>query len=94
MSNNITYNIILTNSITFIYYPWHNNFLIGNSGDWAEGSAGFKYSYTIELPPRVTNNGLDDFDLPADRIVPVGKETFAGVTAMLTKLLNDATCKK
>jgi hypothetical protein len=64
--------------------------LKGGSDDWALGSAGFEYSFTIELPPQ----GNPGFVLPADRILPVGKETFAGVTAMLTKLLNDTPCKK
>ena len=65
--------------------------LTGGSDDWASGSAGFEYSFTIELPPYSNNPG---WVLPADRILPVGKETFAGVTAMLTKLLNDTSCKK
>lgn len=57
----------------------------GGSDDWALGGANFTYSYTIELPPK----GNPGFELPASRIVGVGKETHAGITAMLTKLLND-----
>ena len=61
----------------------------GGSDDWALGGAGMTYSYTIELPPK----GNPGFALPASRIVGVGKETYAGVTAMLTKLLNDEAVK-
>ena len=62
---------------------------IGGSDDWALGSAGFTYSYTIELPPK----GSPGFVLPANRILPIGKETHAGITAMLTSLLNDTAGK-
>ena len=67
-----------------VIYPY-----IGGSDDWALGSAGFTYSYTIELPPK----GSPGFALPADRILPVGRETYAGITAMLTRLLNDTAGK-
>ena len=70
--------------------PWHLFIIlifwyIGGSDDWALGSAGFTYSFTIELPPK----GNSGFVLPASRILSVGRETHAGITAMLTKLLND-----
>ena len=63
-----------------------NKYDIGGSDDWALGSAGFTYSFTIELPPK----GNPGFAIPSHRILPVGKETYAGITAMLNKLLNDA----
>ena len=59
---------------------------IGGSDDWALGSAGFAYSFTIELPP----TGGPGFVLPASKIVPVGKEVHAGVAAMLAKLHADS----
>ena len=59
---------------------------LGGSDDWALGGAGIQYSYTIELPPK----GSPGFELPPSRILDVGKETYAGVVAMLTKLMNDA----
>lgn len=40
--------------------------------------ANIKYSYTVELPDR----GLNGFLLPANEIIPVGKETFAGIKAL------------
>ena len=52
------------------------------------GSAGFTYSYTIELPPS-GGLGFEGFKLPASEILSVGKEQHAGVVAMLTYLLND-----
>ena len=63
---------------------------VGGSDDWAFGSAGFTYSYTIELRPKGGNPG---FKLPSSRILPVGKEAHAGFAAMLTKLLNDGAGK-
>ena len=71
-----------------VIYPY-----IGVSDDWARGSAGITYAFTIELPPKGSTHGLPGFELPADRILPVGRETFAGISAMLTKLLNDTAGK-
>ncbi|KAJ8893921.1 hypothetical protein PR048_006522 [Dryococelus australis] len=45
------------------------------SEDWAKGVAGIKYAYTIELPDK----GHHGFMLPASRIIPTGKETFAAI---------------
>lgn len=50
----------------------------GGSDDYAHGVANIKLSYTIELP----DEGRYGFLLPADRIIPVGREILAGVTAM------------
>jgi len=58
----------------------------GGSDDWALGSGGFQYSYTIELPPK----GGPGFDLPPSRILPVGKEMHAGVAAMVSHLIKDS----
>ena len=57
----------------------------GGSDDWAFGSGIFPYSYTIELPPR----GYPGFELPESNIIPVGKEMYAGVAAMVSKLIKD-----
>ena len=59
---------------------------IGGSDDWALGSANITYSFTIELPPKAEPG----FVLPASRILPVGKEMYAGVAAMLEKLHNSS----
>ena len=64
-------------------------FYTGGSDDWALGSADFEYSFTIELPPK----GSPGFVLPASRILSVGKEMFAGVAAMVTKLIDDSARK-
>ncbi|XP_063243654.1 carboxypeptidase B-like [Bacillus rossius redtenbacheri] len=50
----------------------------GGSEDWAKGVAGIKYAYTVELP----DQGEHGFMLPASRILPTGKETFAAIRAL------------
>ena len=60
--------------------------LLGGSDDWAQGGAGIRYSFTMELPP-TWGVGSPGFELPPDQILPVGRETYAGVTAMLRKLI-------
>ena len=52
-----------------------------------------RYSYTMELPPKY-GDGDRGFVLPASKILSVGKETYAGVSAMLTRLINDAAGMK
>ncbi|XP_018569082.1 carboxypeptidase B-like [Anoplophora glabripennis] len=47
----------------------------GGSDDWAKGSAGIKYAYTIEL----RDNGRYGFVLPASYINPTAKESLAAV---------------
>ncbi|KFM73828.1 Carboxypeptidase A2, partial [Stegodyphus mimosarum] len=50
----------------------------GGADDWAYGSAGIKYSYTLEL----RDTGRYGFLLPSEQIIPTGEETFAGIKAM------------
>ena len=70
--------------------------------DWAFGVAGIPCSFTIELPPycdkpsdvgNITTVGdcSIGFELPPDRILGVGKEVYAGLKAMLGKVL-DGEC--
>ena len=40
----------------------------------------------MELPP-TWGGGSSGFELPPDQILPVGRETYAGVAAMLRKLI-------
>lgn len=47
----------------------------GGSADWAKAVAGIKYSYLIEL----RDTGIYGFQLPAEEIIPTGKESWAGV---------------
>jgi len=49
----------------------------GGSDDWAKGSAGIKYSYTVEL----RDTGTYGFALPASQIQATGEETMRGVAA-------------
>ena len=63
-----------------IIYNFH---VTGGSDDWAQGGAGIRYSFTMELPPR----GNPGFVLPKEQILPVGREVFAGVAAMMNKLI-------
>ncbi|GLH14750.1 Carboxypeptidase B, partial [Gryllus bimaculatus] len=51
----------------------------GGSDDWAKGVAGIKYAYTVEL----RDKGDYGFLLPATQIVPTGRETFAGIKALV-----------
>jgi len=51
----------------------------GTSRDWAAGSAGIEYVYTIEL----RDKGKHAFILPPNQILPTGIETWAAVRAML-----------
>merc|ERR1719186_391362 len=51
----------------------------GCSKDWAYGSAGIKYSYTIELPP---DKEWPGFKLPASRIKKTAREAVKAVRAM------------
>jgi len=50
----------------------------GSSVDWVYGNANVKYSYAVEL----RDQGQHGFLLPANQIIPSGKETLAGVVAL------------
>lgn len=50
----------------------------GGSDDWAHGTAGIKYSYTIEL----RDTGENGFVLPKEQIIESGDETFAALLDM------------
>lgn len=54
----------------------------GTASDWAFGQ-GIKYSYTFELP----DTGDQGFLLPAEKIKPVGEETWLALRSMLSALL-------
>ncbi|XP_066995955.2 carboxypeptidase B [Anabrus simplex] len=55
----------------------------GGSDDWAKGSAGVKYAYTVELRDR----GRYGFVLPAQYIVPTAKEAFAAARTVAEAVL-------
>ncbi|XP_071084756.1 carboxypeptidase B-like [Haliotis cracherodii] len=55
----------------------------GNSVDWAYGKLGVLYSAAVELPDK----GQYGFLLPQDQIVRVGTETFQGLVAWATYVL-------
>ena len=57
----------------------------GASDDWAKGSAGIKYSYTIELP----DTGKYRFVLPASRIDRTAREAVRAVKAMAEDLVRN-----
>ncbi|XP_077864507.1 carboxypeptidase B-like [Saccoglossus kowalevskii] len=61
----------------------------GSSGDWAYGTAHIKYTYGIEL--RDVWYGDYGFLLPEDQILATGLETFAGVKAIASYILEHAT---
>ena len=58
----------------------------GGSDDWAKGTLGIPYTYTIELP----DTGRFGFLLPASRIESVGKEAFVGIEAMVRELVRSS----
>ena len=80
--NNILYKTVVIQLIQYTYIFCH----LGGSDDWAQGGAGIRYSFTMELPP-TWGGGSSGFELPPDQILPVGRETYAGVAAMLRKLI-------
>ena len=57
----------------------------GASDDWAKGSAGIKYSYTIELP----DTGRHRFLLPARRIGTTVREAANAVKAVAEDLVRN-----
>ncbi|CAG0918943.1 unnamed protein product [Notodromas monacha] len=78
-------NQLLRQSIVQICYIIHANLFYiasGGSDDFAHGTAGIPYAYTIELP----DQGTHGFLLPPSEIPNVGKETFAGIVAYAAEL--------
>lgn len=65
-------------------------FVPGCSDDWAKGKAGIKYSYTIELPDK----GVYGFLLPAEKIVPTGREIFTGVKSIVKSVMKINSMKE
>lgn len=70
-------------SVTFILIYTYADYSSGSSRDWAFGSLGVPYVYTIEL----RDTGRYGFVLPADQIIPTGEETFAGLKAAASAIL-------
>jgi carboxypeptidase A1 len=57
----------------------------GSSADWTYGVGKIKYSYGVEL----RDTGKYGFLLPADQIIPSGKETLEALKALCTYVLNN-----
>lgn len=57
----------------------------GGSADWTYGAEKIKYSYGVEL----RDTGKYGFLLPADQIIPSGKETLEALKALCTYVLNN-----
>jgi hypothetical protein len=57
----------------------------GSSVDWTYGAEKIKYSYAVEL----RDTGEYGFLLPADQIIPSGKETLEAMKALSTYVLNN-----
>lgn len=53
----------------------------GATDDWAKGTLKSKYVYTLELPDKRT------FHLPLDKILPTGKEIWAGLLKFLQAIV-------
>eukprot|EP00794_Sanderia_malayensis_P006276 gene6276-6997_t len=58
----------------------------GGSDDWTYGALGIVYSYALEL----RDTGRYGFLLPANQIIPTGRETFAGFKAMASAMRSHA----
>lgn len=56
--------------------------MIGSSIDWVKGAVGVKYAYTLEL----RDSGRYGFILPANQILPSGKETWNAMYATAVEL--------
>jgi len=56
----------------------------GGSDDWSKGTAGIKYSYTIELRP--TCNASNGFVVDPSEIEPAGTELLAALTTMAKEI--------
>ncbi|OXA37503.1 Carboxypeptidase B [Folsomia candida] len=56
----------------------------GTSTDWARAVANVKFTFTYEL----RDTGKDKFLLPPNQIIPSGKETWAGVVAMVQGVMD------
>ena len=54
----------------------------GGSDDWAKGSAGIKYSYTVEL----RDTGTYGFILPANQIKRQGREFWSALKAVMQQI--------
>ncbi|KAK3740610.1 hypothetical protein QZH41_009715, partial [Actinostola sp. cb2023] len=54
----------------------------GGTMDWVTARLGVTYSYGLEL----RDTGRYGFALPANQIIPTGKETFAAIKAMVTEM--------
>ena len=52
----------------------------GGGLDWVTETLGLNYSYALELRPSETHPE-HTFIIPNDQIIPVGKETLAGILA-------------
>jgi len=52
--------------------------------DWALGSAGINYSYTLEL----RDEGRYGFILPPSEILPTSIETWGGLQAAIVEMIN------
>lgn len=57
----------------------------GASDDWAKGSLGVKYSYTLELPPSDANAQGNGFLLPTSAIEGVVRDTWPGIRTMASR---------
>ncbi len=73
---------------TWFYFFFFPDASSGTSLDWAKGKARIKYSFGLELRPANVNL-LSSFGflLPESDIIPVGKETFAGMKAIADAIL-------
>ena len=63
----------------------------GASIDWAKGVAGIKYSFTPELRGEDDEGNWYGFVAPPSEIEPCGWEMWAGVRAMLDRVLEKET---
>lgn len=59
----------------------------GASDDWAKGSLGVQYAFTLELPPSDANSQGNGFLLPVSAIRGVVRDTWPGIKAMAAAAL-------
>lgn len=78
MHNSGGHSYTVGNSATTLYAA------AGGADDWAKGTVGVKYTYTIELPDR----GQYGFMLPASYIQSVAKEALAALKVLAQEVQN------
>lgn len=64
----------------------------GVSDDWVTGVLGVKYSFTIELPPDMSDLTERSFIVDEALIIPIAKEAWAGILTVVDRVVQENVC--